>query len=400
MHNVVNSPSWVTRPSFILSLIMTTLLMVVFAQSLHSQEEVPTPANTADSVDTETLGDTVVGDGEVAPAIQGAADLYMPMIFVPITLSTPILDAIGHPTGDNEWTLSWQAPHSNIVTFEIQESYKANFSTINNTYTVDGESSLLISKTPGLQNVFYYRVRALFNGEFTAWSNSRSVIGGYRDNFNNPDSGWAIRRTTYIERIQSWYENGNLIFKVEDSWDWGIVSPMVKAPKVPYVIEYRSEPAHLANLVSSSAVFGGDWPGEICPDYSTLPGVYEHDLCFNHFYNPNIIWYGPLKMAFERVDYLVWCPNCGGSPMKRLSDDYDVWFLKQPIPFTDHDEWNTWRIEVRETGITFIVNGYEFAHSDDTRWINYPYSGLFVSTDEYSNSTWRFDYYEVMPLDE
>jgi len=165
------------------------------------------------------------------------------------------------------------------------------------------------------------------------------------------------------------------------------------------MIEYRTEVANFGNLVSHGLVFGGDFPGPICPDWSSLPGVYEHELCFNHFYLPNAIWYGPIKMQFERVDYLVWCPGCDGSPMKRLSNDYSKWFLVDPVGSAVPNGWNTWRVEVRNNGLKLFVNDQQYATSSDTRWVNEPYFGVFGSTDEYSNSTTRWDYVEVRPLD-
>ena len=396
MHVTVVLQKWKRLPSLLLSLIMTGVLILIFTQNSLTQEEVNPP--------TQSTEETVAANEDsLFAAIEGNTRYYLPMVILAMGLApldTPTLDEIGRPNGDNEWTVSWQSSNDATVTYQLQESYDPDFATVHNTYSVGTETSRDFSKTPSWRNVFYYRVRAVRNDEETDWSNIESVIGGYRDNFNNTNSGWAIRRTTYIEEVRTWYENGRLILQVEDSWDWGIASPMAQAPEIPYAIEYQSQPAHLANLVSGNAVFGADWPGEICPDYSTVEGVYEHDLCFNHFYNPNTIWYGLLKMAFERVDYLVWCPSCGGSPMKRLSDNYNAWFLREPVSNTDPDGWNTWRIEVRDTGLTFFVNDIQFAHSSDTRWVNEPYFGVFASTDEYSNSTWRFEYFEAVPLDD
>jgi hypothetical protein len=240
------------------------------------------------------------------------------------------------------------------------------------------------------------------------WSNTVTGIGAYLDNFDDPGSGWAIRRTTYLEEVRSWYETYNgqtiLVMQVEDSWDWGITAPYkVEAPPPPYAIEYRAQTARHANLLSHGAVFGADWPGGDCPDYSSLDGLYRHQICFNHFYNTNIIYYGgALKLLFERVDYLEWRPQDGGSPMKRGSfDDYASWFEVDPIPGAPRDDWNTFRVEVRDSGIKLFVNGSStpYAVSSDNLWVNEPYFGIFVSADEYSNSTWRFDYYQVTPLD-
>ena len=35
----------------------------------------------------------------------------------------------------------------------------------------------------------------------------------------------------------------------------------------------------------------------------------------------------------------------------------------------------------------------------DTRWVNNPYFGFFTSTDLIGNSTWRFEYIQVVPVD-
>jgi hypothetical protein len=70
----------------------------------------------------------------------------------------------------------------------------------------------------------------------------------------------------------------------------------------------------------------------------------------------------------------------------------------------DPEGWNRYRIEVREDSIRVYAARrgsepqFQFEYKD-TRWIGSPYFGVFASTDEYNNSTWRFEYFEVMPLD-
>ena len=95
-------------------------------------------------------------------------------------------------------------------------------------------------------------------------------MGGYRDDFNDPNSGWAMRRTTYLKKVIGVYYQGNYGILATDNYEWGIFSPLRPAPAVPYAIEYRSI---LENnkwtLASHGAVFGGDWTGEPCPDYSS-----------------------------------------------------------------------------------------------------------------------------------
>lgn len=335
-------------------------------------------------------------------------ETFSPYTFLPViykTLLTPIVQ-VNHPNDQNQWTVSWTNVNEYSSGFEIYESQDPSFNTILSTRIVAGNvTSSQYQHSLSTKNEYYYRVRALGQGGnvTSPWSNTASVIGGYYDDFSNPDTGWAIRRTTYLEEVRSWYErNGTdywFILQVEDSWDWGVAAPFkTKAPKPPYAIEYRTQMAHKGNLVSHGLVFGADWPGGGCPDYSWIGGIYWHNICFNHFYNTNIIWYGPMKLLFERVDYLEWRPNDGGSPLKRGHfDDFDNWTVSK-IPNVNSEEWNTFKVEVRESGIKLFANGQEYASTPDNLWVNEPYFGLFASTDEYSNSTWRFDYYKITPL--
>jgi uncharacterized repeat protein (TIGR01451 family) len=328
--------------------------------------------------------------------------IYFPVFFK--SPPKPLLQ-VTRPNSSNAWNVSWTVSDgTGISGYELHESQSPDFSTHVSYTLASAALSQPFTHAASFKNTYYYRVRAIVGSIDGPWSDTVSVVGGYRDDFNDRSSGWAIRRTTFLEEIATWYEPLSgvpdwLILRVEDSWDWGLASPMAKAPTLPYAIEYRSQVANLGNLVSHGAAFGGDWPGSICPDYSSVIGVYAHDLCFNHFYNTNTIWYANLKLLFERVDYLYYCPSCGGSPLKRLSHDYGTWFQVDPIPNISPAGWNTWRIEVRSNGIRLYANGQFYASSGDTTWVNEPYFGVFGSADEYSNSTTRFDYFQVMPLD-
>lgn len=344
--------------------------------------------------------------GLVAPEYSILSDTLTSTIYMPIIFrALPSLSiSATRPNSSNDWTVSWQDLNSDGVTnYELQEAQQPDFSDAD-TFTLGAVTQYTVNNhDPSPYNVYYYRVRALKNGQVGPWSDTLQVVGGYRDGFIDRTTGWEIRRTTFIEEVKTWYEPVPpdsptwLIMQVEDSWDWGIASPGMPAPEPPYVINYRVKAANLGNLVSYGVVFGGDWPGEICPDKSTVAGWYEHELCFNEFYNTNTIWFSDLKLLFERVDNLVWCPSCGGSPMKRLGDiDSDN---TKDLSNVDPDGWNTYRVEVRESGIKFYANGsFQFEYGD-TRYINQPYFGVFASTDEYSNSTARFEYIEVLPLD-
>lgn len=321
--------------------------------------------------------------------------VYLPIILKPMPVIS--LQAT-RPNSANQWTLSWGAVPG-ATGYELQAAKTPNFADAEIFNLGAGVLSQTVNPAPGYDNVFYYRARAFAGTIYGPWSATVRVVGGFYDDFSNPNNPWDVRRTTYLEKIGAIHTDGRLLFRVDDRWDWGIVSPLKEAPALPYAIEYRAIIDHLANLTSLGAAFGGDWNGEPCIDRSSYAGVYYHENCFNHFYNTNTIWYGGMKVLFEKVDYLVWCPTCGGSPMKRLGNNYAEW---QEIDITNRvnpNGYNTYRIEVRPESIRLFVNGNQYATSTATQWVQYPYFGLFSSADEYKPAEWYIDYYSVMPLD-
>ncbi len=319
--------------------------------------------------------------------------LYLPIISTP--LPKPTISAT-KPNSANNWTVSWDGGVTSATKYELQEAQDASFTTPA-TYDVNGTSQAF-TKVASFNNYYYYRVRTYANGLVSEWSDPIRVIGNYRDDFNDSSSNWTpVRRMTFLEQTNAYYgsgsEAGNLIIVVADRWDWMIASPLVEAPSLPYAIEYRARVHDASNLISGGLVFGGDWNGQPCPE---VGNVYRTTNCFNHFYNYNFIFYGPLKLLHEQVDSLVWCPDCGGSPIKRIGTTTE---LDPLIPNGPSLDWHTYRVEVREDGARFYLDGVFKQHFTDTTWINEPYFGVFASTDEYKPSIWFFDYFEVTNLD-
>lgn len=378
------------------------------AESVSVEITIPGGATDGDS-DTATITatsqtDPLVTATALLTTAVGSETTYLPLVFK--SLTAPVLSAT-RPNSANDWQMNWVNSSSTGVTgYELQQSQDPTFTTGVTNFTLGSNvsSQLINTIQPSANNVYYFRLRSLSSGQTSPWSATVQVVGAYNDDFKNNQSGWSgpslkegLRRLTFIEEEDSWYENNDwLIIRVEDSWDWAIASPLKPAPEPPYVIEFRSQPANLGNLVSHGVVFGGDWTGAPCPDWSTLAGVYAHNNCFNHFYNTNLIWSSgsDLTLLWERVDTLVYCPNCGGSPLKRLGH------VPPAVPFHPNaNDWINYRIEVRESEIKFFMNGNLSYTYSDTRWIDDPYFGVFASTDEYSNSTWRYEYFRVTPLD-
>ena len=225
------------------------------------------------------------------------------------------------PNSRNEFTLSWTGGPI-ASRYEVQMDQNPGFGAPV-VYDAGLDTSMGFMPAPSFRNEFYFRVRSFDGGIAGKWSDTVNVVGAYLDEFNDEASDWAIRRTTHIDDVNSWYEidppYGRLVLEVGDKWDWGISSPLARAPEPPYVIEYDGKFAQTPNEVAMGIVFGGDFPGDFCPDKSSTDGWYRHELCFNHFYNPHYYWAGEaLHLLWYRTDELVWCPGCGGSPMKRL----------------------------------------------------------------------------------
>lgn len=326
---------------------------------------------------------------------------YLPfVIYEESILPGPVTLNASRPNSQNKWTLSWSTSPG-ATNYELQESQDPDFATVV-TYDTALQTTREVAKNASPFNVYYYRVRSKVGVLEGPWSNVERVVGGYYDEFEDEATGWSMRRSTYREKVFGFYENGKYVMQVLDRWDWGVSSPLQPAPEVPYSIDFEARIVAPANLLSFGMVFGGDWNGQNCPAGLSYDEWYKHTNCFNHFYNTNNIFFGPLKLLFERVDKLEWCPTCGGSPMKRLGDvDFSN---TREYSNIDPEGWNRYTIEVREDSIKVFATKrggtpvFQFEYND-TRWVNEPYFGFFASTDEYNNSTWRFEYLEVLPLD-
>lgn len=331
-----------------------------------------------------------------AEIIASGSLVYLPSVFVAPPI--PTLDST-KPNSNNRWIVNWLTENGdNITGFILEESQRADFSSDVVSYDLGIVNSQLITKPASPNNTYYYRVRSAIGNIYSEWSNTVIVHGAYHDDFSDPTTGWAARRMTFLEMTDVKYgkdaEAGNLLVLTFDRWDWVLGSPLRHAPAVPYEIEYRMRVHDPSNLVSGGAVLGGDWNGDACPEFGN---VYQTDNCFNSFYNFNMIYFGPMKLLFEQVDRLDFCPNCGGSQLKRLGPTQvveNISGLENPA-----NDWHTYRIEVQSDGMRFYVDDKFVRHFTDTTYINRPYFGVFTSTDEYNPSIYFYDYYSVTPMD-
>lgn len=377
----------------VLAIFSAVQIMVADAGQTAVNANLPQQSGTvySDTIPANSDSTLTVTEELSATGVVTTYTLYMPIIFKPMVIS------VTTPNSSNQWTVSWESVPS-ATGYVVQQSQDPDFSTLTDEVMVGAVDFYQFNNSLSFNNIYYHRVKPLFSGSEGPWSNTAIVIGGYRDDFSDDTSGWSpVRRTTYLEETVAYYgsgnEAGNLIIIVADRWDWLVASPLRPAPEPPFAIQFRARVHEASNLISGGAVFGGDWNGQACPE---IGNVYQTTNCFNHFYNFNMIFYGPMKLLHEQVNSLSWCPSCGGSPLKRLGPTTDI----DPILANGPSlEWHTYRIEVRTSGVKFFVDNNQKASFSDTTFINEPYFGVFASTDEYKPSIWFFDYYQVAPLD-
>lgn len=305
------------------------------------------------------------------------------------------------PDSQNRWTLNWTVAGDDVddlTAIEVHESQSPSFDSYTTINLGADARSREIQHAAGPDNVYYYRVVAV--GPWgDALSDAVTVIGNYYDDFSDDQTGWRLRRASLLDRMHAYYSNegGDEVFitLVDDRWDWLLASPLRPAPALPYAIEYRARVHDASNLVSGGVAYGGNWNGGACPELGT-PAFFTTENCFTQFYLHNYIFYGPLKLQWEKVNYLEYCPDCGGSALKRMADLYVIDDIIDHGPSLD---WNTYRIEVRSTGASLFINGEFQYHFGDTDYVHQPYFGVFASTFEYKPAIWFFDWFRVTRLD-
>jgi uncharacterized repeat protein (TIGR01451 family) len=311
---------------------------------------------------------------------------FLPIVYRSVPVPTLQLNGIGRPNANNAWTVSWSVSNETYIdSYQLQE---ANHPSFTNPTTIDvpvGTTSILRAKALSINNLYYYRVRAVGDFGITDWSNIQQVRGGYRDDFNDPASGWEMRRQDTDTVINdSFYRDGHFVLEMDSSYDYQIGGPMSPGPAVPYAIESQIRLVGVDNLHSYGLIFGGDWNGQECPndDYSS---------CFNVYYRLNVIWSGnldnQLTIQLKRIDFHDG-NNVGRGP--------DLIPAKTVNVNSPAEGYQIWRVFVYADGLIQItVNNNLVGEVYDTMYINNPYFAAFSSTDEYNGLEAEFDYYQV-----
>ena len=337
----------------------------------------------------EISGTSTVIERSDAITVVEDLGIYLPHIASPILPpSSPTLNAIGRPTSNNSWSMSWSISNpSNVTGYEIQESNTATFSNVITTYNTTN-TSLTVTKPFTTNNIYYYRVRGLAGPVIGSWSNVQQIIVGYRDDFDAATT-WDIRREDTDDTDNSLYYtiSGLLVHRQFGRWDYMISSPLAPAVTPPYRFETRIQFTGVDNLHAYGMIFGGDWNGNTCPDQN-------YTSCFNQYYRLLVLWYGSpnqLRFGLKRIDYHDPSSNTGSGETLLSFRDVDV----SPPP----SSWQTWAVEVNPNGlIQIFVNGNLVGQKIDTTLINNPYFGGFSATNEYAGLRVDYDWVQITPL--
>ncbi len=114
--------------------------------------------------------------------------IYLPLVLRCYPL-TPILQPISNPDGDGLYTVQWAMPSCCTQTpseYEFEVAIDPQFSDVEGDITT--ETSIDVY-TPD-PATYYWRVRAYINGQWTGWSNVRSVtVGAFSYVFVENDTG-------------------------------------------------------------------------------------------------------------------------------------------------------------------------------------------------------------------
>jgi uncharacterized repeat protein (TIGR01451 family) len=318
-----------------------------------------------------------------------------PLIFKrwPPVPYAPTLNDIANADEDGDYTVSWSYYDNDPgvqdpTNYTLQEAKDAPTGFVD-VYSGSSTSRSFTDKEDG---TYYYRVRGHNAWGPGAWSAVRSVTVRsltFHYNFNSPTkivNSWPIRRTSLYQGDQwggTWTEEhgGSLYIAMSDKFDFAIASPWEEAPPPPYVIKVKAKIHDPANLVAYGIIFGGNG-GSPCP-------AYRESGCLTHYYRLEAIWYGALKAGLKRIDE--------HEPDKGHGRGKDLIRYKDVTSSSGGDDWHTWEFKVKPDGIDIYFDGEEFGSTSDTRYVNDPYFGVYVSANEYKPAIGRFDYYYVDP---
>ncbi len=335
----------------------------------------------------------IAGIGDVFTRTAATSVISETHTYLPVTHETvpiPSLALLERVNANNEWTISWYVEGIGDLAaeFEIQEDITPAFA--------NPQSSIVTSPTTTMQfshpvywiSGYYYRVRLILPGVIGGWSNVLVVGSNYHDWFDDPNSGWTMRREDTDEIDNStYYSDGKFVHRMKSRWDFLISGPLMPAPTPPYRIESRIRLVGMDNLHTYGLIFGADWNGSTCPDA-------KFTSCFNQYYRLMVTWFGNNSRLKYQLKAIKYHDPGNGHARGPVLIDYKEVHVNSPS-----QNWQNWAVEVYPNGrIKIFVNNDLVGEVTDTRYTYIPYFGTFSAVDEYTGLQAEFDWYNVRAL--
>lgn len=213
-------------------------------------------------------------------------------------------------------------------------------------------------------------------------------VAHYRDNFDDPNSGWAMRRTD-ITDVNNWgvnyFAQQELELEVGDKESYVIAAPAVLAPQRPYNIEVKARfTTNSKNQHKYGIVFAADWNGKPCPSNNFA-------ACFNKYYVLQVqLKESGGSLHMEYMIRQVYDHDGNNNP---IFVDLKGWTSLGTAATTG---WHEWDVFVDDDGtINIAFNDTAVASVSGSTGLDRPYFGVLGATSTNGGAVVRFDYYKV-----
>ena len=302
------------------------------------------------------------------------------------------------PNQDGDITVNWTYDYDypEVDSYTLWEAEDDSF-TDPKVFEVTGTSKERGDRPDGT----CYKVRG--NNTFGAgpWSNvvCIEVKTGLMDDFDDPDSGWELRRTSApdFDVCDIDYDDGRLETEIDDMGDFALFSPMVDAPEMPYKITLKSRVKEWVDAPAYGIVFRGN-KGDPCPVKRS--NADDDDGCFYHYFRINISIDpgsrsgsgGHMRYEVKRIE------RHEGTKGKAKGDDLGNGYSNIDYA-TDWNGWNTWEVEVHDDRFHVYVNDEFLGTFYGSQYGSDRQFGILTSMNEYGPTVFEHEYFYVERID-
>ena len=223
--------------------------------------------------------------------------------------------------------------------------------------------------------------------------------GDYKHDFTDNITPWLERRwtngTSFALSHDGSEDDGrqgflNLLVNTVSS-RYVIASPLVAGPTAPYNIETTVKLRSERNTGDQyGVIFGGNYTGGECPapDFST---------CFTQYYEMRVRFYYDEGADKDRMEMKLKRIDSHDSENNNNGPDLIEWTRVSDVDENDFIEWD---ITVEADGkIKISANDLPLESATDATYINNPYFGVIVRTEDKTDSEAKFDYLKIESID-